>query len=131
MRFAQFGKMLAVTLALQCAGTAFAQVTTDTQREVGHLLDYVARPDCQFNRNGKWYGGAAARDHLKQKYDYLARRNLAPNAEAFIERAATSSSMSGKAYQVRCGSDAATASGPWLTAELQRYRGPAPTPSSK
>jgi hypothetical protein len=122
MTFAQVKKVLCVTVALLCAGAGFAQVPAVTQREVGHLLDYVARPDCQFNRNGTWYRGDKAREHLKQKYDYLVKRDLAPTAEAFIERAATASSMSGKAYQVRCGGMAPTPSGPWLAEELRRYR---------
>lgn len=122
MRLIPTRKMAFMTLALLCAATSFAQAPANTQREVGHLLDHVGRPDCQFNRNGNWYSGPAAREHLKQKYDYLLKRNQVPNAETFIERAATSSSMSGTAYQVRCGRDAATASGPWLTAELRRYR---------
>lgn len=120
MKFPQWGS--AVLLALACAGAALAQVPATTQSEVGHLLDYVARPDCQFNRNGKWYEGAAAKAHLSQKYDYLVKRHLAPTAEAFIERAATASSMSGTPYQVRCAGAPATPSGPWLTAELKRYR---------
>jgi hypothetical protein len=122
MRFAHLGKVLFFTLAAQCAGSALAQVPANTQREVDHLLDYIARPDCQFNRNGTWYGGEAAKAHLKQKYEELVKRKLAPNSEAFIERAASASSMSGVAYQVRCAGAAATPSGPWLTAELQRYR---------
>lgn len=122
MRFARLDSALLFSLAVLCTGTSFAQAPADAQREVGHLLDYVARPDCQFNRNGKWYTGDAARQHLKQKYEYMVKRKLVPNSEAFIERAATSSSMSGTAYQVRCGNAAATASGPWLTAELRRYR---------
>lgn len=94
MRFAPLANVLLLALA-SCAGPALAQVPATAQREVGHLLDYVARPDCQFNRNGKWYEGEAAKAHLKQKYDYLAKRGLAPTAEAFIERGATSSSTSG------------------------------------
>jgi hypothetical protein len=115
-------KALAGAAALLWLGSAFAQAPANTGREVEHLLDHVARAGCQFNRNGTWYSGPAARAHLKKKYDYLAKRNLAPTAEAFIERAATSSSISGSAYQVRCGGDAATASGPWLSSELRRYR---------
>jgi hypothetical protein len=122
MRFRLFIKTLVYAAAFSCFGSAYAQAPAATEREVEHLLDYVARPDCQFNRNGSWYAGPKARAHLKQKYDYLAKRKLAPTAEAFIERAATSSSTSGTPYQVRCGGGAATASGPWLSSELQRYR---------
>lgn len=131
MRFVQIGKALCCALVLVGAGSTFAQATAPVQREVAHLLDYVARPDCQFNRNGIWHSGPEARKHLQQKYDYLAKRNQAPTAEAFIERAATSSSMSGTGYQVRCGREAATASGPWLTAELRRYRATGVTPTAK
>jgi hypothetical protein len=126
MRFDHLGQVICFTLAALCAGSALAQVPANAQREIDHLLDYIARPDCQFNRNGTWYDGKTAKSHLKQKYDELAKRKLVPNSEAFIERAASVSSMSGVAYQVRCAGAAATPSGPWLAAELQRYRRSAP-----
>lgn len=103
-------------------GPANAQASPAVQREIAHLLDYVASPGCQFNRNGTWYQGAKAREHLKEKYEYLEKRRMVTNAESFIERAATSSSMSGKAYLVRCGGGVATPSGPWLATELKRFR---------
>jgi hypothetical protein len=106
--------------------TALAAPGARTQAEVTHLLDYVATPGCQFNRNGTWYDGAAARKHLQDKYDYLVKRDMVPDAEAFIARAASSSSMSGKPYLVKCGNAAPVQSGPWLTQELQRLRGSAP-----
>lgn len=115
-------RALAGAMTILFAAGAFAQAPANTEREVEHLLDYVARADCQFNRNGSWYPGPKARAHLKQKYDYLAKRKLAPSAEAFIERAATASSISGTPYQVRCGSGAAAPSGPWLSSELRRFR---------
>jgi hypothetical protein len=131
MRWSGIITSLACACALLWLGAACAQAPADTRREVEHLLDYVARDDCQFNRNGTWYQGPAARAHLKKKFDYLDKRNLAPTAEAFIERAATSSSTSGAAYQVRCANGAATASGPWLSAELRRYRATQPAPPAR
>lgn len=92
------------------------------QAEIAHLLDYVARPGCQFNRNGRWHDGAEARRHLQRKYDYLLKRDLVANAESFIERAATESSLSGKDYQVRCGSGKPVASAAYLREELARFR---------
>ncbi|HBK46340.1 MAG TPA: hypothetical protein DDZ67_07875, partial [Xanthomonadaceae bacterium] len=62
----------------------------------------LARSDCRFQRNGSWYDGNAARDHLQRKYAYLDKRGLVGSAEQFIERAATRSSVSGRAYRVRC-----------------------------
>jgi hypothetical protein len=56
---------------------------------------------------------------------------MVPDAEAFVQRAATESSMSGKAYQVRCNGSAPTTSGPWLMEELKRYRSGVATGAGK
>jgi hypothetical protein len=109
-------------IGLMSCSVSLAQLSTGTQREVDHLLDYVARPGCEFNRNGSWFTGQEARAHLEKKFQYLEQRNLAPDAESFIQRAASESSISGKPYQVRCDGKAATASGPWLLNELKRFR---------
>jgi len=86
-----------------CAGAPARAQDAGARQEIGHLLDFVAQSGCQFNRNGSWHDSRAARDHLQEKYDYLQRRNLVPDTHAFIERAASQSSFSGKPYQVRCG----------------------------
>jgi hypothetical protein len=112
----------AAVLALLATPPVFAQPDARARDEIHHLLDYLAHSGCQFNRNGSWYDAPAARDHLQEKYEYLVKRDLAPNAQAFIDRAASKSSMSGKAYEVRCGNAAAVPSGSWLGAELARYR---------
>jgi hypothetical protein len=114
---------MATAAAMFSATHAVAEpVTASTQREVTQLLDFVAQSDCQFNRNGTWHDGRAARAHLQEKYDYLNHRGKIPNAESFIELAASKSSMSGKAYQVRCGNGPAMPSGSWLSNELKRLR---------
>jgi hypothetical protein len=122
IRFLSIASVLTTGLAMMSLATALAQQPDVTRREIEHLLDYVAQPGCQFNRNGSWYQGAEARDHLRQKYEYLDKRKMVPDAESFIQRAASESSMSGKPYQVRCGAGAPTPSGPWLREELKRYR---------
>lgn len=112
----------AMLLAATLHGAALAAPEATVQAEIAHLLDYVAMPGCEFNRNGSWHEGAEARSHLKHKYDYLVKRDLVTNAESFIERGASESSMSGKRYLVRCGGGKAVASGPYLTEELKRFR---------
>ena len=112
----------AMLLAATLHGAVLAAPAAPAQAEIAHLLDYVATPGCQFNRNGSWHEGAEARSHLKSKYDYLVKRNLVTDAESFIKGAATQSSMSGKAYLIRCGSGQPTTSAQWLNAELERYR---------
>lgn len=104
------------------AGTAFAAPAPAAQTEINHLMDYLAKSGCEFNRNGSWYGSKEARDHLNDKYQYLLKKDWVSNTESFIERAATQSSISGKAYQVRCGAAQPVASAAWLKAELSRYR---------
>jgi hypothetical protein len=111
--------------ALLTWGTPHAQPSAPlppSRKEVAHLLDYVEQSKCQFNRNGTWHEARDARLHLQKKYDYLDRKGLVPDAESFIERAASKSSMSGQAYQVRCADGKAVPSARWLTHELSRLR---------
>jgi len=85
------------------------------------LLDFVERSECKFVRNGSEYPGAQARAHLEKKLNYLEGKNLVSSAEDFIDLAATKSSMSGKAYEVRCPTGVQPTS-TWLKMELQRQR---------
>jgi len=90
--------------------------------EIEHLISYLAASDCTFNRNGTWYSGQRAAEHLRTKYDYLLKKGLVTTAETFIERAGSASSMSGKPYLVRCGDAAPVESRAWFLAELARFR---------
>ena len=101
---------------------AQAAEPTATKQEIAHLFTTLENSGCQFNRNGSWYGAKEASGHLSTKYHYLQDKDLVPSAEAFIERAATESSLSGKAYQIKCGDAAPTPSGPWFRAALVKYR---------
>ncbi|MDO8772273.1 MAG: DUF5329 domain-containing protein, partial [Burkholderiaceae bacterium] len=87
-----------------------------TKQEIAHLFTTLEASNCQFNRNGSWYSAKEASGHLNTKYKYLQDKDLVPSAEAFIERAATESSLSGKAYQIKCGDAAPAPSGPWFRA---------------
>lgn len=112
----------ALLLAATLHGAAVAAPQPKAQAEIAHLLDYVATPGCRFNRNGSWHEGAEARSHLQKKYDYLVKRDMVTNAESFITRAATGSSMSGKPYLVQCGGGKPVASAAYLKEELVRFR---------
>lgn len=90
-------------------------------REIDHLLGHLGASGCEFYRNGKWYPSDKAREHLRKKFDYLAKKDLVASAEQFIERAGTESSQSGKPYRVRCAGREST-SAAWLSEELMRYR---------
>lgn len=86
--------------------------------EIESLLSRLAVSGCEFRRNGSWYSGAEAQAHLRRKLDYLVDKGAIASAEQFIERAASRSSVSGEAYQVRCGGTPPVPSSTWLFAEL-------------
>lgn len=90
--------------------------------EIGQLLGYIERSGCLLYRNGSWYSASDARAHLEKKYRYLLDRGLVDTTEDFIDRVATTSSMSGKPYQVKCDGREQVSSAEWLTTELQRLR---------
>lgn len=114
--------LLATALAISAAPAAAAAPSAATQAEVSHLFSYLAGSNCQFNRNGSWYSAPDAAAHLKKKYDYLADKGAVTTSERFIELGASKSSVSGKPYLVKCGQAQPVESGPWLGAELARYR---------
>jgi Family of unknown function (DUF5329) len=93
-----------------------------TKVEIAHLFSILETSNCQFNRNGSWHDAKEASAHLSTKYKYLQNLNLVPSAEKFIDRAATESSFSNKAYQIKCADNVVQPSGPWFTAALLNYR---------
>lgn len=112
-----------VSLALLVAFTAqAAPLPTPARAEVDTLLTRLQTSGCEFNRNGSWYAGADAKAHLLKKLDYLEGKDMVSTAEQFIERGASTSSMSGKPYLVRCAGKAPVESEQWLKAELQQVR---------
>ncbi len=98
--------------------------------EIDALLVKLRSSGCEFNRNGSWYSGSDAKTHLLRKLEYLENKTTVRSTEQFIELAATSSSSSGQAYQVRCGGAAAIPSAQWLTRELAASRAASRLPAS-
>jgi hypothetical protein len=109
--------------AWACALAFAGEMTPVTQKEIAQLLERIEASNCSFGRNGSWHPPADARKHLQMKVDYMVKRNMLGSTEEFISKAATSSSVSGEAYQIRCGNNAPMPSATWLTAELKRIRG--------
>ncbi|MBN8212979.1 MAG: DUF5329 domain-containing protein [Xanthomonadales bacterium] len=108
------------------ANAAAAAPAAKAQHEIDALIAGLGSSGCEFERNGSWHDAKAARAHLQKKYDYLRKRDMADTAELFIERAASKSSMSGKAYRVRCPGKTAEPSERWFRQRLQALRA-APT----
>jgi hypothetical protein len=101
---------------------AAASLAPATRAEIDGLLSRLETSACEFNRNGSWYSGAEAKTHLLSKLKYFEDKGTVQTTEQFIERAASSSSMSGQAYLVRCAGAAPVQSGTWLLAQLQAMR---------
>lgn len=91
----------------------------DTENEIAYLLTHVGNSECIFLRNGKEYQPVEAKDHLRRKYKHLHKKIT--STELFIEKVASSSSFSGKKYQVRCHEEQLTAN-QWLYMALTNYR---------
>lgn len=119
--------VLALVLVWWCAALSAAPVAAPVRAEIDALLDKLERSGCQFNRNGTWYSGTEAKDHLLRKFHYLERKGAIDSAEQFVEIAASRSSTTGKAYFVKCGSEAPVESRQWLVKQLAviRQRGDA------
>ncbi len=115
-----------VMIALVFAGFsvffASAAPTAKAQREIDGLIVALGDSGCEFERNGSWHSANKARAHLQKKYDYLRKRGMADTAELFIERGASTSSVSGKPYRVRCRGKAVETAGSWFQQRLTLLR---------
>ncbi len=88
-------------------------------QEIAHLYEFIGESGCVFVRNGREHDSVEAREHIRRKYGYV--RDRVSTAEEFIEYAATKSTVTGKAYLVRCEGREVPA-GEWLRAELDSFR---------
>lgn len=99
----------------------------DADAQIRALIAALGQSGCRFQRNGSWYDAAQAQAHLQRKYDYARRKNLAGDAQAFIDQAASRSSFSGRPYRVACPGQPEVDARDWFRARLASLRGrPAP-----
>ena len=114
-----------------CLDGVAAQAPSATRAEIDMLFKQLQASGCQFNRNGTWYSGAEAQSHLIKKLEYFENKNMIKNTEDFIAHAASVSSSSGKAYQVKCGNNSAMESKIWLLDQLKILRSTASSATSR
>lgn len=115
----------AALLATCCSASIAAPTPAPVRAEILALVEEIQTSGCQFERNGKWHGAAEAKAHLMRKLDYAedSRKTIA-RTEQFIELAASSSSLSGKPYRIKCGNGSPELSRDWLNRELKALRAP-------
>ena len=116
--------LLALALILEPlrVSVAHAQSPTNVQIEVNFLLGFIEGSRCEFYRNGTWHDSKTAQAHFRDKYNYLDVRNLIKTTDDFIDKVATTSSLSGQPYVVSCNGKAEITSKHWLLDELVRFR---------
>jgi len=107
---------------IRVAPAAAAAPTAEAQAEIAQLLEFLETSGCSFNRNGAWYDPPKAAAHLRDKLRMLSFYGQIGTVADFIDKAATASSVSGQAYEVRCGTSPAIASRQWLYEALARLR---------
>jgi len=73
---------LTTCLLLLFSLTAQGAPSAQAQREIRYLMDALSQSQCQFQRNGSWYGREEARAHLQRKYESCssATRSILPNS---------------------------------------------------
>ncbi|MEG0184810.1 MAG: YfeK family protein [Stenotrophomonas sp.] len=114
--------VMSAGLLASLAGIASAAPSAAARAEIAQLISSLDGSHCRFQRNGSWYEGNDARAHLQRKYDYLLKKDMVDSAEQFIERAASKSSMSGKAYRIQCPGQPEQTAAAWFGARLQALR---------
>src|SRR5688572_30123115 len=114
----------AAAAAAATAAVAEDVPARDAQREIAALLAFLRASPCRFERNGRWYVGERAADHLQRKLDYAVGRGMAGTTEAFIDKAATRSSFTGRPYRVQCGDVPPVPARDWFRAVLEDLRTP-------
>jgi basic membrane lipoprotein Med (substrate-binding protein (PBP1-ABC) superfamily) len=121
-RFFSVAVLAAVILCCGSVSIYAADLSAQSKTEIDYLFSYLKNSGCQLNRNEKWHSADEAVSHLGTKYKYLLENNMLSSTEDFIDKAATSSSTSGKPYFVKCANEEPIQSSVWLKAELSKYR---------
>ena len=99
-----------------------APIDPPVRAEIDALFAALDKSGCDFNRNGTWYAAVDAKSHIKAKLAYFEGKGEIKTTENFIDLAASTSSVSGKPYLVRCGGGTPIESRKWLNAQLATIR---------
>ena len=112
-------RLLAAFIFLSIStGQIFA--TDSLDESIKFLLDYVAKSDATFIRNGQAHTPQEAVNHIKAKYEHFKSEIKTP--EDFIRLAASKSLLTGQPYLVRTPDGKEMRLDEWLTAALKQRR---------
>jgi hypothetical protein len=91
------------------------------EQTIDYLLDYVAKSDVTFIRNGQTHTPQEAVNHIKAKYEHF--KNEIKTPEDFIRLSASKSLLTGQPYLVRTKHGKEVHLDSWLTDALNKHRG--------
>ena len=110
----------ALMLAAALPAGAAEHRSPETNAEIEHLLARVTDSGYFFIRNGDEHDGAEAASHMRRKFEHFD--DEIETAEDFIEKSATRSLLTRRAYEVRFPDGTQTETAGWLLGELAAYR---------
>ena len=87
---------------------------------IKYLLDYVAKADATFIRNGQTHTPLEAVNHIKAKYEHF--KNEIKTPQDFIRLCASKSLQTGQSYRVRTADGKEIRLDEWLTAALKAHQ---------
>ncbi|WP_284296550.1 DUF5329 domain-containing protein [Thalassotalea loyana] len=113
-------RVLLFVFGALCSQVVFAEEKEIASQEIEYLISTVEKSGCRFHRNGDSHDATRAADHLRLK---LRRgKKYADSAEHFIERLASKSSWTGKAYHLECQPGQLVEVETWMLDKLSVYR---------
>jgi hypothetical protein len=112
--------LLVAGLLLTAIAAASPARSAETQAEIDFLLALVAGSDCVFIRNGDEHDGEEAAAHMRRKYEHFDDEIV--TTDDFIDKAATRSLISRRAYEVRLPDGTQMETARWLREELAAFR---------
>ncbi|MDQ0587572.1 DUF5329 family protein [Variovorax paradoxus] len=112
--------LLALVLGL-AAAMAQATPSASEQKLIDTLILRVSKMSSMtFMRNGKEHDAAEAAKHMQAKFDHF--KDEIATAEDFIDRCASRSEVTGKAYKVKMSNGSMRDANEFLNAELRALR---------
>jgi hypothetical protein len=110
--------VVALIFLSMSAGQLLAAESLDDS--INFLLDYVAKSDATFIRNGQKHTPQEAANHIKAKYEHFKSEIKTP--EDFIRLSASKSLLTGQPYLVRTVDGNEMHLDAWLTEALKKHR---------
>ena len=114
-----FGRIF-LAIAIVFALTLEKAKAESLEQTINYLLDYAAKSDATFIRNGQTHTAQEAVDHIKAKYEHFKSEIKTP--EDFIRLSASKSLLTGQPYLVRTKDGKEIQLSAWLTDALKAHR---------